>query len=95
MGFFAHPLNIPESLKNSMNLEHLATEAERLLRDDVLKHVLDTIQADAKEALVMADASNITEIQRLQALARACDDILATLQGYVTRMATPVTGPVA
>lgn len=78
-----------------MNEEHYANEARRLLNDETLLKAIAEAQKDAMSGLVTVKADDTIEIQRLQARVQAFDEILSTLEGYVLRMATPDTGPVA
>lgn len=66
-----------------MNKDHLAKEAERLLKDDVLLHALADMRRNALDALVSADASNTISILRAQQSVAACDEIQNVLSSYV------------
>lgn len=63
--------------------EHLAAEAERLLKDDVLLEALHRIQQDALDDLVQVDATNMAEVMRLQAMARCTSEILVQLNAMI------------
>ena len=69
-----------------MNPEHYAKEAERLLADEVLKHALDTVRADALEALVIADVNDPIKVLRLQQTVVVIDDIRAELRAAIARL---------
>lgn len=66
-----------------MKPEHLAKEAERLGKDEVLLYALADLRREAIEELATADVDNRTQILRLQQRVAACDDILAKLAGYI------------
>lgn len=68
-----------------MNSDHYAKEAQRLLADDTLKYALDTLRADALEALVSADVDAKTLIIRLQQKVQVIDDIRSELSSAVLR----------
>jgi hypothetical protein len=66
-----------------MKADHLAKEAARLKSDAVLNKALDDIRADEIEALVVADANNVTEILRHQQMVLAIDEIRNVLDRYI------------
>lgn len=70
-----------------MRPEHLAKEAARLKADDVLAHAFDEIRREALEALATANADDKTMILRLQQSVVAIDEIRATLDRYIMRLA--------
>jgi hypothetical protein len=63
--------------------DHLAREAERLKNDDVLNHALSEMRAETLEALARADATNATEIIRLQAYIAVVDEFSSVLGHYI------------
>lgn len=71
-----------------MNPDHYAKEAQRLLADDTLKHALDTIRADALEALALADVEDKTKVIALQQKVQVIDGIRSELHGAVLRTST-------
>ena len=78
-----------------MKKDHLAKEAERLLKDDVLLFAIDQMKQDALDALVKADAGNQIEVLRAQQRVEACEEILSVLGNYVDAGKTPDRRPVA
>jgi hypothetical protein len=68
--------------------DHYAKEAQRLLDDDTLKYALDTIKAEALDALALADADDKTLILRLQQKVQAVNDIRSELSSAVLRTTT-------
>ena len=70
-----------------MNADHYAKEADRLLRDDVLNHALDTIRAAALEDLAAANAADMISVLRLQQTVAAIDGIRSELKAAVLRRA--------
>lgn len=61
--------------------EHLAKECERLSRDDVLNYVLDTMRANAVEALVYkADVAKPEGVVYGQCMIRVIDDLKLELR---------------
>lgn len=68
-----------------LSADHYAKEAQRLLADDTLQYALDTMRADALEALALADADAKTLILRLQQKVQVIDGIRSELQSAVTR----------
>lgn len=65
----------------------LASEATRLLDDEVLRWFFDRIRKDAMEALISADADDKTMILRLQQRCAAIDEIRDEMRMAVRRMA--------
>ena len=64
-------------------LSRRASEADRLLSEPLLREAIETIISDAKNALVTADASNIHEVQRLQAAALAAGFLESELRRVI------------
>jgi len=69
-----------------MTDEHLGKEAERLLRDDVLNHFLDTDRAEALAALADANVDDKTSMLRLQQRVAAIDDIRSALKTAAAKL---------
>jgi len=69
-----------------MNPEHYAKEAARLLADDVLKHALDKVSAEALAALAIANVDDKTSLLRLQQRVEAVEDIRSELRNAVNRV---------
>ncbi len=69
-----------------MSPEHYGKEAARLLQDDVLKHALDTVKAEALDALATANVDDKTLILRLQQRVEAVNDIRSELRNAVNRV---------
>lgn len=63
--------------------EHYAREADRLLHDDILSAAFDAVRREALEALAVADAANINEIMRLQAIAGVVTEVRALLEASI------------
>lgn len=63
--------------------EHLAKEAERLLKDDVLREAIERMRVDALEILAKADAFDHTAVLKAQSRVRSADELLETLYGFV------------
>jgi hypothetical protein len=74
-----------------VNADHYAKEAQRLLDDDTLKYALDTMRADALEALAACDADAKTMVIRLQQKVQVIDGIRSELSSAVLRMTTAQT----
>lgn len=62
-----------------MDSDRLKLEAERLSKDAVFVEAISRIRAAAIEQLIAADASNTSDIMRLQAVAKVCDGIASEL----------------
>ena len=71
-----------------MKADHYAKEAQRLLADETLKYALDTLRAEALEALAMADVDAKTMVLRLQQKVQVIDAIRSELESAVLRTAT-------
>lgn len=71
-----------------MSPSHYAKEAERLLADDTLKYALDTMRADALEALAACDIEAKTMVLRLQQKVQVIDGIRSELSSAVLRTTT-------
>ena len=67
----------------SIDREHLAKEAERLLRDEVLREAVGRVRGAAVDALIRADATQAHEVVRLQAKIAVCDEFLDELRDMV------------
>lgn len=78
-----------------MKADHLAKEAERLLKDEVLVYAIGTMRQEALAALVRANANEPIEVLRAQQRVEACDEILSVLSTYVENGKTPDRRPVA
>lgn len=67
--------------------EYLAKECERLSRDDVLNHVLDTMRTNAVDALVYrADASKPEGVIYAQCMVRVIDDLRLELKAQANAL---------
>lgn len=71
-----------------MTPDHYAKEAKLLLENDTLKHALDTLRAEALEALALCDVEAKTTILRLQMTVQVIDGIRSELESAVLRTAT-------
>lgn len=68
--------------------KHYAKEAERLLNDPIFAEALTAVREEALIALGDVDATNITEILRLQAVARCAQDVKDRLEAHILAMGT-------
>lgn len=72
--------------------EAMTEGCNRLLIDPVLGQVLDGMRHRVVEAMLDADASNVSEIMRLQSIANAISELKAEFQSHVDRE-LPQEGP--
>lgn len=66
-----------------MNPEHLAAEAERLLRDPVLLRAVASMRAEALEDLAVCDPTAQHKVISGQARVFLCDEFLQTLRRHI------------
>lgn len=71
-----------------MKPEHLAKEAERLLRDEVLNQALDGMRKEALEDLAVEDVEEPLAILRLQQRIAAVDEFRGMLNRYILAAST-------
>lgn len=65
---------------------HFAKEAARLLSDDTMAGAFETVRINALVALSTADAGNMKEILRLQAIANCLSDVRDQLEAAIVAM---------
>ena len=63
--------------------EHRAEEAKNLLGNDLFVESMTAVQTDALRDLAAADASNMAEIMRLQAIANCIPEVLLRLDAVI------------
>lgn len=68
----------------SREQQRLAAEATRLLNEPLLADAFAEVRMDALIALSEADASNMKEILRLQAIATCLSDVVDLLKAKIT-----------
>lgn len=68
----------------SREQQRLAAEATRLLNEPLLADAFAEVRMDALVALSEADASNMKEILRLQAIATCLSDVVDLLKAKIT-----------
>lgn len=68
--------------------EHLAAEAERLLKDPILNHALKDIRNEALDDLSRTDANDTGKVIALQQRAILANEILDQLQRYIIAIGT-------
>ena len=71
----------------NMTKEHLAKEAERLLKDDVLNKAIDDARSEALEALADVDHYDTGRILEYQATVRCLDELLFRLERHILAQA--------
>ncbi len=70
----------------SLEAEHKAQEAKRLLNEPLLAEVLENMRNEALEALADCDATDVAKVQKLQAMAQACVEFIV----HLNRLTLPV-----
>ena len=61
----------------------LADESRRLLRDEALNHVLDSIRAEALQELTAVDASDTVSVLRLQERAKMPEELRRQFESII------------
>lgn len=70
----------------SLEAEHRAQEASRLLNEPVLADALEDMRMEALEALAEVDATNVAEVMKFQAMIKAVAGIVTQLNRYTVML---------
>lgn len=70
----------------SLEAEHRAQEAKRLLNEPVLADALEDMRMEALEALAEVDATNVAEVMKFQAMIKAVAGIVTQLNRYTVML---------